>query len=169
MVPDLSRRDAIRTGAVASVPLLAGCTGSDDEGEETPHPDDGTDSYGVRVRNESELTMTVDLKVVVPETGEYPWEQTASVEDGNQRSWPSVITGDAEQVLVAEVTDHTPEVELGRGREKANWWITPGDEDAPDVRFLDVLLRFKKGEPHWDKAIWVQITHANSDVGKDDE
>lgn len=167
MTPDLSRREALRTGAVATAPLLAGCTGSNDEGDETPHPDEGTDSYGVRVRNESDLTMTLDLKIVVPDTGEYPWEKTATVEDGTKQTWASVITGDLEQVLIAEVTGHTPEVELGRSRKKVNFWITPGEADAPDVRFLDVVLEYRKEREHWDKGIWIHITHDETDIGED--
>lgn len=165
MTPDLSRREVLRAATVATAPLLAGCTGSDDEG--TPHPDEGTDSYGVRVRNESDLTMTLDLKIVVADTGEYPWEETATVEDRATRTWASVITGDREQVLVAEVIDHTPEVELGRSRKKANFWITPGEEDAPDVRFLDVVLEYRKEREHWDEGIWIHITHDETDIGED--
>lgn len=163
MTPDLSRREALRAGTVASVPLLAGCTGDDDEGE-TDHPDEGTDSYGVRVMNESELTYTVYLKVVVPETGETPFEETTTVEGQETKTWSSVITGDLEQVLIAELPDRTSSMEYAGGKKKGNWWITPGAEDAPDVRFLDVVLQYKKYNDVGKKRHHLHITHEETDV-----
>lgn len=155
MTPALSRRDALRVG-VASVTMLAGCSGSDDGDDDgaTPHPDEGTDSYGVRVENRApedyepkrhgdpdNLTYEIDLKVVYPWSDEEPpWEKSVTLDPGESTAWESVVTGEREQVLSAKlpgggVHEHCERV-------AATYWITPGSENAPDVRYLDVIVDY---------------------------
>lgn len=162
MDPALPRRDALRLGTAASLPLLAGCTGGGDDGSD--HPDAGTDSYGVRVDNRSELTYTVDLRVVEPSSGERRWEKTVDVEGESTREWTSVITGDTEQVLVAELPKRTPRVDVSPGKYRAIFWITPGSEDAPDVETLDVILEYRSDDDYSKKKYWISITHEETDV-----
>lgn len=164
VTPDLSRRETLRSGVVASVPLLAGCTGSDEDGE-SDNPDAGTDSYGVHVRNESEITYGVSLKVVVPETGETPFQKTVTVEGGDTRAWSEVITGEHEQVLIAEFPDRSPVLEYGSGKHRGNFWITPGADDAPDVEYLDVVLQYKTYNDVGKKRHHLHVTHEETDVG----
>lgn len=131
MVPDWSRRAIIRRITLAAVPIAAGCL-SDDEADdeqdvEEHDPDEGRDSYGVHVYNESRWEHTVDVVVELTYEDGTVFEETVVLDEGESETWHGVITEEKDHTVTAiiesdEADITTPEDSI---------WVTPGDERAP--------------------------------------
>ncbi|WP_232687209.1 hypothetical protein [Halobacterium zhouii] len=98
-----TRRRVLRTGGVLTATALAGCTALSGNGSKDP--DAGTDSYGVRLENETEQTQSVTISATLHSGGEPVFEETVESAPDEPQKWDQVLTG--EQTFVVEATvDH---------------------------------------------------------------
>lgn len=132
----LRRRTLLCAGASTTVALFAGCSGFLPGGGSGSDPDAGTDSYGISLENTLKQTHTVHVKVSRPFEDETIFEETVDIEGEETREWDEVITENEEWGVTASLPDaHS----IDRW-DSDNVWITPGSEQAPDVKNVRIFV-----------------------------
>lgn len=137
-----TRRALLAASGAGTVTLLAGCSGSDGGGggsptpTATPDPDLGRDSYGLRIRNEGVIELPVTVTVTQPFGDETAFDRKVTMPPESSREWNQVITGEKEWAVKAEIHDVDPP----NRPTSDSLWITPGQEDSPDVENVEVVM-----------------------------
>lgn len=126
MVPGVTRRRTLRGIVFALVALTVGCLG-DDESQDEPDPDEGTNSYGIHIYNESSWEHTVDIFVEYAFEGEAVYEDSVTVDEDESETLNGIITDEEDhRLLVSIESDETDIV-----TEEDSIRVTPGHERAP--------------------------------------
>lgn len=156
MSPPRTRRDLLRATGPVTLGLLAGCGGANPVGGSptptaTPNPDLGRDSYGILARNETDREPTIRARVTRPFEDVTIFDETVTLAAGEQREWNRVITEEKEWAVTAALQG---DVDTPDRLASDSLWLTPGEDDAPDVENIEVVLI------HEHDVTMVSVTHA---------
>ena len=97
-----TRRRVLRSGGVLAATALAGCSALPGNG--SGDPDAGTDSYGIRLQNDTEKTHSVTI-TAEPHGDEPTFDRTVESNPDEPREWNQVLTDDRIYVVRATVDD----------------------------------------------------------------
>lgn len=134
MVPDCTRRAALRRGGIVGTAGFAGCLGSLPFGG-SEGPDAGRGSYGVAIVNELEEAYEVAFEGRDILEDEIVFEETATVDGTTHREWEQMFTEDGLYSLRA-VVDHE---DFEEDRSDA-YQFSVGENEGPDVEHIVVML-----------------------------
>ncbi len=140
------RREMLATTGSVVLGALAGCSGIGGTPTPTPGPDAGTDSYGLLVKNSLAGGHEVYAKATQTFGDPTPLEQTFTIDANGERVWHGVMTEPVEYKVRVKIDEAVQqEVQFAKSSPLVDSvFITPGDEDAPDVE--NVVAHITTGE-----------------------
>lgn len=133
-----TRRTVLRAGGVLATSALAGCSvlpGVGGSPRDEDDPDQGKQSFGVRVVNETDQTYTVTVTAWPHgERDDVFFEKSADVTPEEPHEWDQVLTGDGLFVVEATVDDDHFFVADAENRRT----VTVGLDNSPSVKNVRV-------------------------------
>lgn len=144
----MSRRAVLASLGPAVGTALAGCGGArQDRRPTSTSSDTDSDSYGIVIESHLKKAETITVQVKKPFSEGVVFERSTGVARDATLTWPDVVSGEEEQVIVARFggPDGIPPEYMNGALEKEfrrdELWVTPGASDAPDVENFRIILK----------------------------
>lgn len=152
-----TRRQLLATGTGMVLVALPGCSDRGGDGTatgngSTPHPDAGTDSYGIFLENRTSATQKVRVHVTQPFGDDTPLDTTMDIEGGATKDWNQVITENKEYSVGASINEGIEDSSGSNRLKSDSIFVTPGSDDAPDVTDIKIKIAENK-----DAGLYVDV------------
>ncbi|WP_232700722.1 hypothetical protein [Halobacterium wangiae] len=145
------RRRFLHGSALLATTALSGCSNLFGSGSDGGEPDEGTDSYGILLLNETERTHTVTVEVRELFADEPIFSETTEIEPDEETEWESVLTEQEQQYRVAAELENAVFYDQSQQNRAT---VSVGTPASPDIENLVV-----KVAPYFDeRTVWVNKT-----------